>query len=174
VQHVDVWTGRQFGLVASGQPASLLRRISNTTLSSTQAASSFDFVLSALTNQTSSSQLWEAQVLSAHAQALAVSYDDAWSAHIANWQAFWNRSHIDVGGAQGSGADDGLTISAQYARTRYLQAIQAGTLWPIKFNGQVRSTGRDAPRKGVPLRTLSTILHDILGCPSSLWQTWAR
>ena len=138
VQHIDTWTGRQFGLVASGQPASAFQRANATTLSSTQAASAYDFVLSATTNQTATSQIWVGQALATHASALATTHDQAWAGQVAHWQSFWNRSHIDIGAANGTGAEDGATISAQYARTRYLQAIQSGTLWPIKFNGQVR------------------------------------
>jgi hypothetical protein len=98
-----------------------------------------------------------------------------YAAHAAWWAAFWQRrsvhllypkcvpslltrvrvrvrrSYVSISASAPSGA----TITSQYALTRYLQCLQSrGTVWPIKFNGQlfVASMPPVAPKAGPDYR----------------------
>jgi hypothetical protein len=76
-----------------------------------------------------------AQAAGGPAPAARAAASDAW------WAAFWARSYVNVvGGARGPPPN---LLAAQYARTRFIQAVQSrGHRTPIKFNGQLWSAKR--------------------------------
>ena len=141
-QQADHWTNRTFGLAVSGAG---LTRHNSTTLISAAANTAFNVVASAHTSQPPELRSWLADMDTLHAAARGRSPQHVRLSHAAAWQAFWNRSHIMVGaGANASEPqtkNDTDTVTRKYAATRYVQALQSQTDWPIKytllFNGML-------------------------------------
>ena len=134
LQSSDKWRGRQFGLVMSGTDLAADRACARC-LVSERAASTYEVTITTHAEQTDSSAAWETKVGERHRANAASSdgHDDWRRAHDDWWTSFWARSHIWV-----SGNDTGLVaLTERYAQARYVQAIQAGTWVPIKFNGMV-------------------------------------
>jgi hypothetical protein len=129
LQGSDRWRHRQFGMVLSGPG---LGRVSPTMLQSETADSSFRLTVSTHSNQTATSAEWHHQLTTQHQKRVASSTRRA---HEDWWSAFWERSYIVVHGNTTMAADAAV-LTQQYAVTRYLQAVQARTWVPLKFNGQ--------------------------------------
>ena len=87
-----------------------------------------------MSKQVTTSDAWWREIRDLHrAAAASSSRHSLRDAHEDAWDAFWERSHIWVGGEDAELA----ALTNRYAQNRYLQAIQAGTWVPIKFNGEV-------------------------------------
>lgn len=129
LQSSDRWRHRQFGMILSGEN---LGRTSPSTLKSIAPGRTFALLVSTHSNQTETAAEWHMQMSQRH------EHDRLRSAvcvqsHVDWWTAFWNRSHIVVTSETN---EDEETLTKQYAVTRYVQAIQARTWVPVKFNGQ--------------------------------------
>eukprot|EP01062_Namystynia_karyoxenos_P068175 TRINITY_DN624_c0_g1_i1.p1 TRINITY_DN624_c0_g1~~TRINITY_DN624_c0_g1_i1.p1 ORF type:complete len:853 (+),score=207.07 TRINITY_DN624_c0_g1_i1:73-2559(+) len=59
--------------------------------------------------------------------------------HAAWWKSFWERSHLEV---RGKSTTEAYEVSRKYVLERYLQATQARSPFPIKFNGQLFTATR--------------------------------
>jgi hypothetical protein len=156
LQAGDRWRHRQFGLVVSGPGFVLEKRSSSRSSSSSSSSGSGSgsgggsgsivasdvrvatLTITTLSRQTDSSQVWVDEIAKLHVKDTAAHSSRA--AHDTFWESFWDKSHIWVSSAATKNDDarqqqqlDALT--QRYAQTRYVQAIQAGTWVPIKFNG---------------------------------------
>eukprot|EP00948_MAST-09A_sp_MAST-9A-sp1_P003145 g3145.t1 len=138
--HANVWRRRQFGFVATADKAFALRKKNNkgeNQLQMQTPQSSFQLTISALSEQVNSSADWFAHVKQLHRNHVTQSHKN----HQTFWSNFWEKSHIWVSSSRNATINRTLEIlTARYAQTRYLQAIQAGTWVPIKFNGQLFTT----------------------------------
>lgn len=130
LQGSDRWRNLQFGLLVSGDGLTKHGGTSGL-LHTSEASNSLELVITTLSKQTASSDLWQEDIAALHGRHVA-SLAQAWGPHQDHWTRFWNQSHIWV-----SGNASLETLTERYAQTRYLQAIQAGTWVPIKFNGML-------------------------------------
>jgi len=64
----------------------------------------------------------------------------AWKQHQAWWNAFWNRSWIQLDGPQETRA-----VEQGYAIQRYMMAASSRGAYPAKFNGGLFTVGHDLP-----------------------------
>lgn len=135
LQSSDRWRHRQFGLVASAEGLWAQPSLPGV-LASSEPRGSFDVVVTTLAKQTASSEDWAREAAALHGDRAATATSEARGRHDAFWADFWNQSHIWLTG-EGQLADKLQTLTERYAQTRYLQAIQAGTWVPIKFNGML-------------------------------------
>ena len=131
LQAGDRWRHRQFGLVASGS-GFVTRNSSSLVAVSTKTA---DVTITTLSRQTSTPEEWQTEIATMHREHLADDSAKAFASHDSFWKSFWNNSHIWVSSGNQSNAGQHDALTTRYAQTRYVQAIQAGTWVPIKFNG---------------------------------------
>ena len=142
LQPADKWRHRHFGLVASADGLVADRACTGCLISghaparaaARTAVRTYTLTVTTLAAQTASAAAWEQRAGAEHFAARAVpAAAGRRRAHAASWEAFWGRSHIWVAGAEPQlGA-----LTERYAQTRFVQAIQAGTWVPIKFNGML-------------------------------------
>jgi hypothetical protein len=71
---------------------------------------------------------------------------DAYSAHLAWWKAFWNRSEIHLAETNSAnipadGVSPAFTISRAYALCRFMNAAGGRGAQPIKYNGSIFTVG---------------------------------
>ena len=101
-------------------------------LVSEEPAERFTLRIHALTRQTETPEEWvaelEQQVLSTETTPLG----EAWKEHTAWWEAFWDRSHIDV-----YGTPEAEAVSRAYQLQRWVAACAGRGAYPIKFNGSL-------------------------------------
>eukprot|EP01001_Neometanema_parovale_P007003 NODE_332_length_2657_cov_50.772691_g312_i0.p1 GENE.NODE_332_length_2657_cov_50.772691_g312_i0~~NODE_332_length_2657_cov_50.772691_g312_i0.p1 ORF type:complete len:832 (-),score=157.15 NODE_332_length_2657_cov_50.772691_g312_i0:160-2604(-) len=136
MQSADHWRHRQFGMSVMGANASDFATSGLTTLVTKSPTRNVAIWITTHAAQTSTEDEWYAQLHSKNAKRYSI--ETANSEHADWWTAFWGRSHIQVTGASSASAtadEDARILTNQYARTRYLQAIQSRTWVPIKFNG---------------------------------------
>eukprot|EP00945_MAST-04E_sp_MAST-4E-sp1_P001608 g1608.t1 len=131
LQAGDRWRHRQFGLVASGS-GFVTRNSSSLVAVSTKTA---DVTITTLSRQTSTPEEWQTEIATMHREHLADDSAKAFASHDSFWKSFWNNSHIWVSSGNQSNAGQHDALTTRYAQNRYVQAIQAGTWVPIKFNG---------------------------------------
>ena len=155
LQGSDRWRHRAFGFVVSASPhlapegsgrsATSRRLVASSSAAGASAEGAVDVTITTLAEQAPSVAAWERRAAELHethrggggggaAAAAAARAHGGW------WDEFWNRSHIHVwAGANATNTTAAAlrNLTARYAQTRYLQAIQAGTWVPIKFNGQL-------------------------------------
>jgi hypothetical protein len=141
LQPSDHWRHRTFGLVLS---ADGLVRTHRARLATTAPQSEVELTITTLAQQTVTADEWERRAAALHRTHTRADSTRARAAHNARWQRFWERSHVWVSAAADQrvgGSSQQATalqdLTARYAQTRYLQAIQAGTWVPIKFNGML-------------------------------------
>jgi hypothetical protein len=116
------------GLVGSGDHA----------LRSDRASKSFRLKLCALTEQTSSPEMWRTESTKLFDSAPSDGFDR--KLHRQWWQQFWDRSWINI-----SGTAEARKLSQSYAMQRYMTACAGRGAQPIKFNGSLFTVGRDLP-----------------------------
>ena len=137
LQASDHWRHRQFGMLATADGTV---RTSASRLESKAGAMQPSILVQISThaNQTSTPSEWQRQIAAAHAAKPTSGAVPQRAAHVAKWAAFWGRSHIYTTADTSTvhTAADMFTLTQQYAITRYVQACQAGTWVPVKFNGQ--------------------------------------
>eukprot|EP00928_Gymnodinium_smaydae_P014834 TRINITY_DN15447_c0_g1_i3.p1 TRINITY_DN15447_c0_g1~~TRINITY_DN15447_c0_g1_i3.p1 ORF type:complete len:786 (+),score=86.08 TRINITY_DN15447_c0_g1_i3:311-2359(+) len=131
LQSSDHWRRRQFGLVASASGLAV-KADNKQALVSHVAEHEFDIVVTTLSEQTETAAEWQQRIGTLHRSHTSDGLSEAWRSHASYWTSFWQQSHIWVTG------DEKLDVlTERYAQTRYVQAIQAGTWVPIKFNGML-------------------------------------
>ncbi len=108
------------GLIAAGDRA----------LRSAAPAASHRLSITALTAQTDSPAQWVKQLAKVTAAADAVDWNSARKAHEQWWDAFWNRSWINV-----TGTKEAEAVAQGYAIHRFMIACCGRGNLPIKFNG---------------------------------------
>ncbi len=59
------------------------------------------------------------------------------AAHVRWWQAFWERSWIEISAQEETAAREADLVSRSYALQRYVQACAGRGRYPIKFNGSL-------------------------------------
>ena len=161
LQPSDRWRHRTFGLVvsasglvaasrdqANGRDTHAVYRRAH--LHSIGSRSQTEVTITTLAEQSPSQEVWEGHVAARHAAHVRKSArGDSRRGHDAHWQSFWERSHIWVTPSRSTAkaspssppssppslAEALSNVTRRYAQTRYMQAIQAGTWVPIKFNG---------------------------------------
>ena len=57
--------------------------------------------------------------------------------HVRWWQAFWDRSWIEISAPEANAAREAALVSRSYALQRYVQACAGRGHYPIKFNGSI-------------------------------------
>ena len=138
LQTSDRWRNRQFGFVVSPGGPGMQIIDSNTTngtlvmsTSPSINAKEVNLVITTMSRQTKSAEEWQRGIVKLHLAHTTSGDAGRRSAHNSFWESFWDRSHIWVG----NGFGDLEILTGRYAQTRYVQAIQAKTWVPIKFNG---------------------------------------
>jgi hypothetical protein len=149
LQGSNRWRHRQFGMTLSGTAdgtAPLARENASTLTSGATAATQFEVTVSTAAAQTETSEEWLAAIAAQHdlavggathdTQARATAVATRVQSHRAWWSAFWSRSHIVVSASNSSSSEGSALalLTQQYAICRYVQAIQARTWVPVKFN----------------------------------------
>ena len=149
LQGSDRWRHRQFGMTMSGTAggkAPLARKNASTLTSGATTATQFEVTVSTAASQTESSEEWFAAIAAQHNLAVGGATHDIQTraaavatrvqSHQAWWDAFWSRSHIVVSSSNSSSSEGSgvALLTQQYAICRYVQAIQARTWVPVKFN----------------------------------------
>eukprot|EP01047_Picozoa_sp_COSAG01_P004786 COSAG01_NODE_159_length_23702_cov_119.507585_21_plen_203_part_00 len=126
--------------------APLARENASTLTSGATAATQFEVTVSTAAAQTETSEEWLASIAAQHdlavggathdTQARAIAVATRVQSHRAWWSAFWSRSHIVVSASNSSSSEGSALalLTQQYAICRYVQAIQARTWVPVKFN----------------------------------------
>jgi hypothetical protein len=103
-----------------------------TTLRSTKPGKHFSVSVHPLVAQTPSAAKWTADLRKQADATDRIAPAKARSAHLAWWKAFWERSHIVVGGSKEAGA-----VTLGYNLERFLQAGASRGKFPMKFNGSL-------------------------------------
>ena len=126
----DPLLGRVFGASISGAG---LRSENDTTLISAGPATEQNISITVLTQQNSSVANWLSSLRDEESGLQKLKAGQAFKAHTAWWEQFWNRSWIDVSTKN----DTGKNISLGYNMQRWLNACSGrGKGW-IKFNGSL-------------------------------------
>jgi hypothetical protein len=102
------------------------------------AASSHRFDIHVLTKHPATTAGWLAEIQARAASIESLDFTARRNSHLAWWQAFWNRSHIEITPA--NGARDTAApadVSRGYALQRYITACAGRGAYPIKFNGSL-------------------------------------
>lgn len=86
----------------------------------------------ALTEQTDTPDAWLERLEAQRKKTDAVPLKDAWAAHVAWWNAFWDRSYVHV-----SGTPDAEATAQAYQLQRWVSACAGRGAYPIKFNGSL-------------------------------------
>ena len=133
LQSSDKWRNRTFGLVVSS-PTLKRDMARRGVLVSSSRHASIELTITTHAAQTSSQRQWERQVAGQHHAHLQQQLAASRGRHQVWWASFWQRSHIWVSGP-GALAAPTANLTERYAQARYVQAVQAGTWVPIKFNG---------------------------------------
>jgi hypothetical protein len=135
-KYPDPLMHRCFGAQMSGPR---LVSSSDRELSSANAAHDHRLDIVALTQTpAASAQSWQRELASIAAKANPANLEPLWSAHLAWWKEFWNRSWVDV-----SGDDQARAVSQGYIMQRYMVAASSRGELPVKFNGGLFTVGRD-------------------------------
>ncbi|MFP4502254.1 MAG: DUF5703 domain-containing protein [Candidatus Hydrogenedentota bacterium] len=129
---------RTFGALVRGPG---LTRLDDTTLTAAPAKA-HDMAVYAHTAQTGTAATWRRQI-EALAETDTAGYAGRREAHTAWWRAFWDRSHIRLGG------DAPDSVGRGYALQRYMSACAGRGAFPIKFNGSLFTV--DAVVDGKPV-----------------------
>jgi alpha-L-fucosidase 2 len=123
---------RTFGGVMSGPG---LAAVSDVALKSTRAAVRHRLSIYALTAQTGTPREFEDRLLSLARRTATADIEVAREQHRRWWQAFWDRSSIDV--TSPTAPDEALTVSRGYALSRWMSACAGRGSLPLKFNGSL-------------------------------------
>ncbi len=100
-----------------------------------------------LTRQPVTSESWLASIREKAGEVSSIPLEKRRAAHLAWWEAFWDRSHIDIrdasrGGSRPESATAGFDVSRGYALQRFINACSGRGAYPIKFNGNIFTVGR--------------------------------
>ena len=128
-QFQDPLIHRTFGGLISGEG---LKSKNAQALVTSQPTRSLRVSIHALTAQTKTPEDWLAQLERQRKLTESVPMEEAWPAHIKWWQAFWDRSYVNV-----SGTPDAEATSLAYQLQRWVQASAGRGNYPIKFNGSL-------------------------------------
>jgi len=136
-KYPDPLLHRCFGVAMKGTK---LASIDNQTLKSSAPAKSLRLDLYALTEQADSPAAWQTALKQTVSSSDSTSIKSAHKAHLKWWNAFWNRSWIQIEGTR-----EAQQVSQSYAIQRYLTACAGRGAQPIKFNGSLFTVGHDLP-----------------------------
>lgn len=128
---------RTFGGIIRGRN---LVRTAEDTLASARPDGAFSASITVLTRRVGTPAAWLAEVQRLAHAAPTAGDAAAWRAHAAWWEAFWNRSHIDI-----EGDDEARTVATGYALQRFINACAGRGEFPIKFNGSLFTADWNAP-----------------------------
>jgi hypothetical protein len=126
---------RCFGVTMKGTK---LVTVDNQTLKSSAATKSLRLDLYALTQQADSPAAWQTALEQVVRSTDSQSVKSAHRAHVKWWNAFWNRSWIQI-----EGTPEAQKVSQSYAIQRYMTACAGRGAQPVKFNGSLFSVGHD-------------------------------
>jgi hypothetical protein len=94
------------------------------------------FDVTVLTSHPSTPESWTTEVHALADAAGRVPTADRYSAHLAWWQAFWERSEIEISAKPGTDAASAAEdVTRGYALQRFVTACAGRGAYPIKFNG---------------------------------------
>jgi hypothetical protein len=136
-KYPDPLLHRCFGVAMKGTK---LASIDNQTLKSSAPAKSLRLDLYALTEQADSPAAWQTALKQTVSSSDSTAIKSAHKAHLKWWNAFWNRSWIQIEGTR-----EAQQVSQSYAIQRYLTACAGRGAQPIKFNGSLFTVGHDLP-----------------------------
>jgi hypothetical protein len=102
------------------------------------AAASHRFDIHVLTRHPATAAAWLADIQSRAAVIEALDFNTRRNSHLAWWQAFWDRSHIEITPASGA-ADTAAPadLTRGYSLQRFITACAGRGAYPIKFNGSL-------------------------------------
>lgn len=102
------------------------------------AATSHRFDIHVLTKHPSTAAAWLAEIQARSAAIESLDFTARRNSHLAWWQEFWNRSHIEITPAPGaSDVAAPADVTRAYALQRYITACAGRGAYPIKFNGSL-------------------------------------
>ena len=93
-----------------------------------------------LTEQTDRIESWVAAVTKQTLDSDAIPLNAAREAHSSWWEAFWDKSWIQV-----SGTPEAEVVSRAYKLQRFINACGGRGASPIKFNGSIFTVDADEP-----------------------------
>jgi len=129
---------RAFGARMSGPN---LQRMNRLLIVSRSPQRSFRLDIVALTQDRSESvESWHSGILNLATTLAKKDLKSSWKEHVAWWNAFWDRSWLDV-----SGDKDAEVVSQGYAIQRYMMASSSRGEFPTKFNGGLFTVGHNMP-----------------------------
>ena len=109
-----------------------LQRSGPQQLASPTPTTTIDIAVDVLANQTPSAAAWVDAIRALAQTHAALDNGQAFAAHQAWWSAFWNRSHIDIGGPA-----EARVVSERYAYQRFINACSLRGKYPTNFNGSI-------------------------------------
>ena len=137
-KYPDPLLGRIFGGTLSG--VGLIAKDDHT-LVSAAALKTVRIDLVALTTSTpDTAETWRQKVEAIGKSDSTAPLSAAWQKHTAWWQAFWNRSWIQV-----DGSEEARKVEQGYLMQRYMMATSSRGAYPAKFNGGLFTVGGDMP-----------------------------
>ncbi|MCX6877748.1 MAG: DUF5703 domain-containing protein [Verrucomicrobia bacterium] len=113
---------RGTGLIRAGQQK----------LASSTPTRAIDIAVDVLSNQTPAVTTWVDAIRALAQTHAALDNAQAFAAHQAWWSAFWNRSHLDIGGPA-----ETRVISERYAYQRFINACSLRGKYPTNYNGSI-------------------------------------
>ena len=134
---------RTFGAMIRAEKG---RRIDDRRLES-QASVRQRFSVYVLTEQPATPESWPASMRNVVRKVESVDIEKRRQAHLAWWDAFWNRSRVDIRDASPDGTSApvdtaGFDVSRGYNLQRFINACSGRGAYPIKFNGNIFTVGR--------------------------------
>ncbi|MCE5326047.1 MAG: DUF5703 domain-containing protein [Planctomycetaceae bacterium] len=125
----DPLLGRTFGAVMRG--AGLVRR-DTTHLAAAAPAKKFTLSICPLSEVTPTPKRWLDNLAKLEKSQAAIDIEQARTAHVQWWDAFWNRSYIYI-----DGDEKAQTVCRRYILQRWVSACGGRGGSPIKFNGSI-------------------------------------
>ncbi len=141
-QYPDPLLGLTFGAQVLGDG---LESKNATTLVTSEPLKTCHLRVHALTAQTDTPEAWVRGLEQQQEDVVSVSREDAWTAHVDWWKAFWDRSYIRL-----SGTPEAEEADRAYQLQRWVSACAGRGAYPIKFNGSLFTVDGVADYHEVP------------------------
>jgi alpha-L-fucosidase 2 len=100
----------------------------------------------------STPELWQLQTLAALKETCGYPFETRLEQHKAWWQAFHERSFIEVSPATEAAAKETASVSQAYALQRYIIGCTGRGNWPIRFNGSIFTVAQPGTKGGADYR----------------------
>ena len=130
---------RTFGIAATGTGFVCKDR---TSLRSVKASGTHEVELFALSLQPADEGTWIRKMNAIIENSQKIPLETARKQHVKWWEAFWDRSRLEISGSTKAAGDEAFMVARAYNLCRYMNACAGRGAYPIKFNGSVFSYGK--------------------------------